>query len=202
MMQNTKEKILSAALKLFAKNGYEAVSVSMIAAELGITKGALYKHYKNKRDIFDSIVRRMGELDFERANEYGMPEDSIENDADAYGRTTLESVRSYSKRMFRHWTEDIFCSNFRKMLTLEQYRSAEIGRLYRQYLASGPLRYTADIFAQILGSKDSAMQSALEFYGPFFLLYSAYDGADDKSSVIRMADGHIDSYIDRMTKSI
>ncbi|MDD6845207.1 MAG: helix-turn-helix domain containing protein [Clostridia bacterium] len=29
------------------KDGYEAVSVSMIAGKLGMTKGALYKHYKN-----------------------------------------------------------------------------------------------------------------------------------------------------------
>ena len=52
---NTKEKILVTALRLFAVYGYEAVSVSRIAGELGITKGALYKHYKNKRDIFNSI---------------------------------------------------------------------------------------------------------------------------------------------------
>lgn len=44
---NTKEKILVTALRLFAVYGYEAVSVSQIAGELGITKGALYKHYKN-----------------------------------------------------------------------------------------------------------------------------------------------------------
>ena len=43
---NTKEKILVTALRLFAVYGYEAVSVSRIAGELGITKGALYKHYR------------------------------------------------------------------------------------------------------------------------------------------------------------
>ena len=58
-MTDTKEKILMAALRLFAREGYEAVSVSDIAGELGMTKGALYKHYKNKRDIFDHIVARM-----------------------------------------------------------------------------------------------------------------------------------------------
>ena len=58
-MKDTKEKILESALKLFAADGYEAVSVSMIAGELGITKGALYRHYKNKRDIFGSILKRM-----------------------------------------------------------------------------------------------------------------------------------------------
>ncbi|MBU2701281.1 AcrR family transcriptional regulator [Sporomusaceae bacterium BoRhaA] len=70
-MADTKENILQAALRLFAKDGYEAVSVSTIAGELGMTKGALYKHYKNKRDIFDCIVERMYQIDALRAKEYG-----------------------------------------------------------------------------------------------------------------------------------
>ena len=41
------------------QDGYEAVSVSQIAGELDMTKGALYRHYKSKRDIFDCIVQRM-----------------------------------------------------------------------------------------------------------------------------------------------
>lgn len=57
-MWDTKERILDTALRLFARSGFEAVSVSEIATELSITKGALYKHYKNKRDIFDSIVKK------------------------------------------------------------------------------------------------------------------------------------------------
>ena len=63
---NTKEKILVTALRLFAVYGYEAVSVSRIAGELGITKGALYKHYKNKRDIFNCIFEYVCQLDVER----------------------------------------------------------------------------------------------------------------------------------------
>ena len=51
-MGSTKEEIMTVALHLFAKNGYEAVSVSQIAGVLGMTKGALYRHYENKRDIF------------------------------------------------------------------------------------------------------------------------------------------------------
>lgn len=199
-MNSTKEKILSAALELFAKDGYEAVSVSMIAGELGITKGALYKHYKNKRDIFDSIVSRMSELDADYAKAYNMPEETAQEDLEAYGRTSLENIKIYSKQMFRHWTEDEFCSNFRKMLTLEQYRSPEMARLYQQYLASGPMEYMADVFAEFVGSKADATQYALEFYGAFFLLYSVYDGADDKSDILSTADRHIDCFIDRIAK--
>ena len=45
-MNDTKERILITALHLFARDGYEAVSVSQLAGALGMTKGALYKHYK------------------------------------------------------------------------------------------------------------------------------------------------------------
>ena len=69
-MADTKERILMTALRLFARDGYEAVSVSAIAGELGMTKGALYKHYRNKRDIFDSIVERMVQIDAERSRQY------------------------------------------------------------------------------------------------------------------------------------
>ena len=71
---DTKERILLSALRLFARDGYEAVSVSSIAAELGITKGALYRHYQSKRDIFDHILARMEQRDAERAGEFGVPE--------------------------------------------------------------------------------------------------------------------------------
>ena len=45
----TKELILDAALKLFAKKGYEAVSVAEIADAVGVKAPSLYKHYKSKQ---------------------------------------------------------------------------------------------------------------------------------------------------------
>ena len=78
-MADTKENILMTSLHLFARDGYEAVSVSTISGELGMTKGALYKHYKNKRDIFDSIVERMYKIDAERSVQYKVP-DSLKNE--------------------------------------------------------------------------------------------------------------------------
>ena len=77
-MSNRKEEILIVALHLFARDGYEAVSVSQIAGELDMTKGALYRHYKSKRDIFDCIVQRMEQRDGEQAEEYDMPQEEKE----------------------------------------------------------------------------------------------------------------------------
>lgn len=70
----TKGNILLTALRLFARDGFEAVSVSQIAGELGMVKSALYKHYKSKRDIFESILERMDKMNRERAKNHEMPE--------------------------------------------------------------------------------------------------------------------------------
>ena len=64
--KNTKEKILEEALKLFAQSGYMGTSMNDIASKLGVTKAALYKHYKSKQEILDSIIDKMNELDIER----------------------------------------------------------------------------------------------------------------------------------------
>ena len=118
-MSDTKEKILQTALRLFARDGYEAVSVSDIAGELGITKGALYKHYANKRSIFNSIVERMYQIDAERSRRYAVPQEKYCDAPGAYDTVSVEAVRSFTMAQFQFWTEDEFAANFRKMLTLE-----------------------------------------------------------------------------------
>ena len=82
------------------------------------------------------------------------------------------------------------------MLTLEQYRSPEMGRLYQQYLASGPLGYVADIFGS-LGYADP-MEKAMGFYGPMFLMYSAYDGAEAKDGIIAAVDSYLEKAGNRL----
>ena len=66
------------------------------------------------------------------------------------------------------------------MLTLEQYRDPKLAQLHHDYLAGGPLEYMAAIFRKLADSDEDAMQLALEFYGPMYLLYSVYDGAKEK----------------------
>ena len=201
MAGDTKERILEAALELFAQSGYLGTSMSDIAGELGITKGALYKHYTSKQEILDSIVERMNKTDYERAEEYEMPETEPDGFAEAYLHTPIEKIRAYAMAQFDHWTKEHFSSNFRKMLTLEQYRDKKLASLYHDYLAGGPAEYMAAIFRKLTDSDDEAMQLALEFYGPMFLLYSVYDGADDKESVAPLLSAHIDRFIEKIESS-
>lgn len=197
-MIDTKERILITALKLFARDGYEAVSVRTISEELGMTKGALYRHYKNKRDIFDSIVNRMIEIDAQRAKENKMPADKFETAPDTYRNTSIESIKIYTIEQFRFWTEDEFASQFRKMLTLEQFHNAEMATLYSQCISAGPVLYMADVFRELIGKgilKDqNPKQLAIEYYAPMFLLINMFDTAEENVDYVGILISHINIF--------
>lgn len=197
-MCTTKEKILLTSLKLFAQDGYEAVSISKISGELGMAKSALYKHYKNKRDIFDSIINRMDELDYERAREYNMPDGNMDEIIKGYRKISIDKIRIYTEAQFKHWTEEEFPSLFRRMLTLEQYRNQEMADLYQKYLVSGPIEYMTYLFAGITGKKEEAKQLAIEFYGPIFLMYSLYDNKREEDDLAEMLKKHVDRFSKKM----
>jgi len=51
----TREKLLSAALKVFTAKGFAATRLQDIANEAGMTRGAVYWHFKNKIEIFTEV---------------------------------------------------------------------------------------------------------------------------------------------------
>ena len=195
-MGNRKEEILIVAQHLFARDGYEAVSVSQIAGELDMTKGALYRHYKSKRDIFDCIVQRMEQQDSEQARQNEVPEESIENVPEEYQNVSVEDFVGYSKSMFEYWTEDDFASSFRKMLTLEQFRNEEMQNLYQQYLVSGPAEYVKDLFKNM--EIKNPEEEAVKFYANMFFYYSVYDGATDKTKAKCQFEYMLDKIVEEM----
>ncbi len=192
--KNTKERILEEALKLFSQKGYIGTSMNDIATKLGVTKAALYKHYTNKQEILDSIVEKMNEMDMERAKKYEMPEGTMKEVIEGYKTTALDKIKQYTKIQFLHWTEEEFPCCFRKMLTLEQYRDKKMAKLYQNYLAEGPVTYIKTIFEGLTKNSKDAKELALNFYGPIFLLYSIYDGAEEKQNIVNMLEEHVEHF--------
>ena len=52
----TKERIFDAAVELFSEQGYDRTSVRQIAAAVGVTEAAVYRHYSSKEAILDAIL--------------------------------------------------------------------------------------------------------------------------------------------------
>lgn len=72
----------------------------MIAERLGITKGALYRHFESKQAIFDAIWNRMLALDGERAAEDSVPQKTYEEDAESYQDVICAGPVKYTADIF------------------------------------------------------------------------------------------------------
>ncbi|MGW5877501.1 TetR/AcrR family transcriptional regulator [Nocardiopsis terrae] len=56
MRAATRERVRSAAVRLFARHGYAAVNMRRIATEAGISTGSIYRHFATKEELFGDLV--------------------------------------------------------------------------------------------------------------------------------------------------
>lgn len=121
--KNTKERILEEALKLFAQSGYMGASMNDIATNLGVTKAALYKHYKSKKEMLDNIVEKMNHMDKERVKKYDMSEGNMEEVVKGYQETAIDKIKEFTKVQFLHWTQESVSAGIRAYYML--FRSGQ-----------------------------------------------------------------------------
>lgn len=55
-----REQLLSAALAVFAADGFQSATMDTVAAEAGVTKPVLYQHFSSKRELFLELLREVG----------------------------------------------------------------------------------------------------------------------------------------------
>lgn len=58
---STRAKIIAAARRLFAANGYERTSTEVVLAESQVSRGALYHHFANKEALFAAVLETVEE---------------------------------------------------------------------------------------------------------------------------------------------
>src|SRR5688572_10542155 len=69
----TRAALLKAGRKLFAERGFAGVSAEEIAQHARVTRGALYHHFKDKKDLFGAMCDEMGEEMRSRVEQAVMP---------------------------------------------------------------------------------------------------------------------------------
>lgn len=79
MMEETKAKLVGAARKAFADKGYAAASMDELTADVGLTRGALYHNFGDKRGLLAAVVHQ---IDMEMATRAKAIGDRAANDWD------------------------------------------------------------------------------------------------------------------------
>jgi len=176
---NTKERILYMSLELFAQKGFSGVSVREIASAVGVRESALYKHFKNKQDILDSIIVVMKERIKSVYLENQVPEVITEDVSQAYKDLSFEKLCEISWNLFSLFTKDPVVSNYRKLLMREQFSNEPAAKQYSESFLLGVVHAQEKTFAKLVEGKlfkeENPEIIALQFYGPILLLFQQYD---------------------------
>ena len=193
---DTKHRILDEALTLFSEKGYANVYVSDIAERVGIKAPSLYKHYRNKRAIFDAIIDEMNHRFEQQAQALSISGTDPTADAEVYKNMDEDHLIKLGTDLFRYYLHDSYTKRFRKMLTLEQFQDQELARVYSQQYFDMPLSYQGMLLglmvSQDLLVTENVPIMTLQFYAPIYMLLTVCDREPSREQeALELIEGHI-----------
>jgi len=196
---STKDKIFYEALSLFSVHGFSSVSIRDIARAVGIRESAIYKHYKNKQAIFDTIISTASRILVQFQQELNSPFEQNQPDDAAFPVNEIQDI--YGKLFSLYLTNDVL-SKFRRMMTIEQYENPTNNAVFCEMFIEKTLRYQTRVFRQLI--RDGFIQDpenadpevmALQFYSPVFLLLFRYDSrVKEENEALRLIEHHTGSF--------
>ena len=128
MANDTKERILDAALEMFSRNGYAGTNIRELSASLGLVKSGVYKHYESKEAIWNALLDKMiayYEEHFGSAEHLPPVPD------------TLEELVRMTMQMVNVTVRDERIVMTRKLLSIEQFRDERARDLATKHFLTG-----------------------------------------------------------------
>ena len=150
--EDTRQKILDKALELFSTRGYDSVSVGEIANAVGIKAPSLYNHFSGKQAIFDAIVESTAAQYEADTDKIDIHVQDVKQDIPIFTEITEDALFEKVRQIFEYSLHNETISRFRRMMTIEQFRSPELAALYSQRYVSRILDYHAGIFRALIAT--------------------------------------------------
>jgi len=182
--RDTKQIILNEALELFSTRGYDGVTVADIAGAVGIKAASLYKHYKSKQEIFDSILAKSAEEYRAQASRLGVDGENSEKDLQRYSTIELEELIRIGTSLFMYFLHDGTARKLRRLLTIEQYKNPAASKLFTGRYIDAPMQYQGALFKAfmeqgVMKELDAGV-AASHFYSPIYLMLCLCDDCPER----------------------
>ncbi|MBQ6814835.1 MAG: TetR/AcrR family transcriptional regulator [Lachnospiraceae bacterium] len=196
---NTKKRIIEEALILFSEKGYSDVYVNDIAKAVGIKAPSLYKHYKNKQEIFNAILEELKEGYVKHTATMGIAGNDVNIDAGIYADISEEALVEMGKNLFLYFLHDNQMRLFRKLLTIEQFRDSELAAIYSKQYFDAPLDYQSELFKIFIANgkfkQADAKILAMQFYAPIYTLLTICDRHPEREQeALKLLEAHIHQF--------
>lgn len=184
--EDTKRKILDKALELFSTQGYDAVSVGEIAKAVGIKAPSLYNHFPSKQAIFDAIVESTAAQYEEDTGKIDIHVQDVKQDISVFSEITEEALFEKVWQIFEYSLHNEPISRFRRMMTIEQFRSPELAALYSRRYVDRMMEYHANIFRALIAAgeiqKEDPDVLAMMYVSPVLTLLGICDRQPEREA--------------------
>ena len=114
----TRAKLLRVARELFARHGYNDVATEEIVRRAGVTRGALYHHFRDKRDLFQAVVEQIEQEVLQKVAETALSE------ADPWDQQSA-AIRAYLDVCLEPAVQRIVLTDAPSVLGLAAWREIE-----------------------------------------------------------------------------
>lgn len=194
--EDTKSKILNKALELFSENGYDSVSVGEIAKAVGIKAPSLYNHYPSKQAIFDAIVEETAAKYEKDTDKIDIHVQNSQQDVPVFSEISEDELVRRVRQLFCYSLHDEKIARFRRMMTIEQFRSPELARLYTERYVNRVIAYHAGIFRSLIAAGELENENpdtlALMYVSPVITLIAVCDRQPEKEAeCLEKLDAHV-----------
>ena len=176
MANDTKERILVAALEMFSQNGYAGTNIREMSASLGLVKSGVYKHFESKEAIWNALLDRMiayYEACFGSTEHLPPVPDS------------LEGLVEMTMRLVDFTVHDEKVVMTRKLLSIEQYRDERARELATKHFLTGLTEIFTPLFAGMMDKgllrRDDPAMLAFAYTAPISALIHLCDREPDKT---------------------
>ncbi len=150
--EDTKQKILEKALELFSTQGYDSVSVGEIAKAVGIKAPSLYNHFPSKQAIFDAIMESTAAQYEADTDQINIHVQNAEQDIPVFTEISEDALFEKVRQIFEYSLHNEAISRFRRMMTLEQFRSPKLAALFSRRYVERVVDYHAGIFRALIAA--------------------------------------------------
>ena len=179
MANDTKERILEAALEMFSQKGYSGTNIRELSASLGLVKSGVYKHYESKEAIWNALLDEMIAY-------YGEHFGSSEHLPPV--PDSPEGLVTMTMQMVNFTVHDERIIMTRKVLTLEQFRDGRARELATKHFLTGLTEIFTHIFAGMMdkGSlrRDDSAMLAFAYTTPISALIHLCDREPEKTEAV------------------
>ena len=194
--EDTKQRILNKALELFAAKGYDSVNVGEIAGAVGIKAPSLYNHFPGKQAIFDAIVESTAAQYEADTGKIDIHVENAVRDISVFTEITAEGLFEKVRQIFEYSLHNQRIRRFRRMMTLEQFRSPELAALYSQRYVERVISYHAGIFRNLIAAGELRSEDpdtlALMYVAPVITLIGVCDRQPEREAECRkMLENHV-----------